>query len=72
MLEEAATGGSLGVSMNGHGTIGTLPDLGAVHARQQEKERVPTHDPGTPEFAKQVRVALGPNACGCREPCHHI
>jgi hypothetical protein len=33
-----------------------------VHARQQDKERVPTYDPGTPEFAKQVRVALGPNA----------
>jgi hypothetical protein len=47
--------------MNGHGTIGTLPDLGAVHARQQDKERVPTYDPGSPEFAKQVRVALGPN-----------
>ena len=50
------------MSMNGHGPIGTVPDRGAVRARQQEKSAVPDYDPGTPEFAVQVRVALGPNA----------
>ena len=37
--------------MNRHGPIGTVHDLGAVRARQQEKAAGPDYDPGTPEFA---------------------
>jgi hypothetical protein len=48
-LGQSCQGGS--VSMNGHGPIGTVPDLGAVRARQQEKAAGPDYDPGTPEFA---------------------
>jgi hypothetical protein len=44
--------------MNGHGPIGTVPDLGAVRSRQQEKAAVPDYDPGTPEFDMQGQVAL--------------
>jgi hypothetical protein len=49
------------MTMNGHGPIGTVPDLVAMRSRQQEKERVPDYDPGTPELGLQVGVPLGPN-----------
>jgi hypothetical protein len=48
--------------MNRQSPIGTVPDLGAIRARRQEKAAVPDYEPGTLEFAMQVRVALGPNA----------
>jgi hypothetical protein len=41
--------------MNGTGPV---VDLGAIQRRQQEKEKVPTYNLGTPEFALQVVVPM--------------